>query len=233
MQYWKGFSRVLVVASILGTLGACSTVPKSEEAEAPTTLNLGTVEVISPKRYARADEIINGADVVRSQGMVDDAARLYRQAAKEVPTYAAPWVRMAEMYYEAGEHLKAYQSATEALSRDPANKAAEKVKVLSSLQLANNALAKSANSAALTPDAKADAERLTGQMHELVATKPEPEPKKTRRTSSKSRSSAPEPKRTAPSPAPAETKAPAEPKPQSAPSAAPAAQPSNPFDLLK
>jgi tetratricopeptide (TPR) repeat protein len=70
-----------------------------------------------------------------------EASRLeYREAARSYPTSALPWSKLAEDYFEKGDHGNAILAAQEVVEREPQNVVAQSVLAVSGLRVSNAAL---------------------------------------------------------------------------------------------
>jgi tetratricopeptide (TPR) repeat protein len=70
-----------------------------------------------------------------------EASRLeYREAAKAYPTSVLPWSKLAEDYFEKGDHGNAILAAQEVVQREPQNVVAQSVLAVSGLRVSNAAL---------------------------------------------------------------------------------------------
>ncbi len=119
---------VLTLASASALL-ACATSP----APAPPP----TVALASP---ATLPELMQRADASAKEGRRELSRLQYREAAKAHPGSAAPWSKLAEDYFESGDHGNAILAAQEVVQREPQNVVAHSVLTLSGLRVSNTAL---------------------------------------------------------------------------------------------
>ncbi|GAB2629347.1 tetratricopeptide repeat protein [Novilysobacter erysipheiresistens] len=136
--------RFLVAITLVVMLGACATT--SGQGGDYATL-LGKAE----------------ADV--SAGKVESALVAFDQAAKADPTRKEPWVRSAQLQFDAGNYGRAIVAAEEVLQRDPTDKVADSVLTVAGLRVASESLMRLQGNGALASDtARAEAERLAATM---------------------------------------------------------------------
>lgn len=174
-----------------------------------------------------------------------EAARIeYRDAAKAYPAVKAPWVKLAEDYFEASDYGNAILAAQEVQQRDPQDVLAQSVLAVSGLRVSSAALIALRDQTSGVPSSTRDqAEALTRTLREalgesvLVPREEPPVPAPRARTNRPRTTAAPKPIPT-PNPAPAQTAplpptAPAAPASATKPPAPAAAPVANPFEKLK
>lgn len=168
------------------------------------------------------DQLMNSAEAEVSAGRVETALSNFNEAAKADPVRKEPWVRSAQLQFDAGNYGRAIVAAEEVLKRDPADLVADSVLTVSGLRVASESLKRLQGGGAIASEtARREAEQLRATMiatmgTEFVTGEPD-EPKAKPKARSKSRARA----RTAQSNAPAASS-----------SSAPASDSSssNPFD---
>lgn len=138
-------ARCLFVAiALVAALGACSTMPGKRGDYAAL---LGQAE----------------SDV--SAGRIESALVGFDQAAKADPTRKEPWVRSAQLQFDAGNYGRAIVAAEEVLQRDPTDKVADSVLTVAGLRVASESLKRLQGNGALASDtARSEAERLATTM---------------------------------------------------------------------
>lgn len=186
--------RLLVAASLVVTLSACASMGRKEGGDYATLL-------------AQAE-----ADV--GAGRVETALVSFDQAAMADPTRKEPWLRVAQLQFDAGNYGRAIVAAEEVLHRDPGDAVADSVLTVAGLRIASQSLQRlQGNGALASATARTEAERLAETMRatmgDSILAQEEPEPVRRRATR----------RRAAPAPAPAS-------KPQAKPAVA------NPFGSL-
>ena len=189
------FCRFVAVAALATMLGACTTMASKDTGSYAALLGHAEAEV--------------------SAGRIESALVTFDQAAKADPTRKEPWVRGAQLQFDAGNYGRAIVAAEEVLQRDPDDKVADSVLTVAGLRIASESLQRLQGNGALASDtARTEAERLAATMRATMGDgilDSGEEQAKPRRTTRR-RSAAP---RTAPAP-----------KMQSKPAAA------NPFEVL-
>jgi tetratricopeptide (TPR) repeat protein len=97
--------------------------------------------VAAPASAATLPELMQRADASAKEGRRELSRLQYREAAKAHPNSAAPWSKLAEDYFESGDHGNAILAAQEVVQREPQNVVAHSVLTLSGLRVSNTALA--------------------------------------------------------------------------------------------
>ncbi|KAF1712642.1 hypothetical protein CSC70_00235 [Pseudoxanthomonas kalamensis DSM 18571] len=139
-------------------------------------------------------------------GAIDSAIRTFDLAAQADPTQKDPWVRSAQLQFDAGSYGRAIVAAQEALQRDPGDLVADSVLTLGGFRVAGESLKRLQAGGALSSEsARSEAKQLAESMRSIMGdeivdiAKPTPAPRSTRRSSRRSATPAPKP---APAPAP-------------------------------
>ena len=231
----RGMSRVLMV-SLVSALAACSSVPKQDTESAQKA-----VQVKIDARLAAADEALK-------QGQTQQAFEQLDQATKIDPSAKQPWVRKAQIHFEARQYGHAINDAQEVLQRDVNDLTAQSILAVSGLRVSANALAQLRKVNEFKGSARNEAESVAKLIREalgesiLVAPQSEAAPTPARATRRAVRRAAPV-ANTESAPAPvAKPAAKAAPAPAPAPAAkpAPVAKPAgattgraNPFGALQ
>jgi tetratricopeptide (TPR) repeat protein len=116
-------------ACLVVLLGACTTA--------------GTPPPAPPKAPPQASlqELMQRAETSAKEGRREASRLQYRDAAKAYPTNAVPWSKLAEDYFESGDHGNAILAAQEVVQREPQNVVAQSVLAVSGLRVSNTALA--------------------------------------------------------------------------------------------
>jgi tetratricopeptide (TPR) repeat protein len=81
------------------------------------------------------------ADAAVLAGQPDKAYKALRAAAAAFPTDKTPWLRMAQMHYDAKSYGEAIVNAHEVLERDPDDTLANSIAAVSGLRVSSKALA--------------------------------------------------------------------------------------------
>jgi len=138
--------RCLAMAFVLSGLTACA----SSGAKKPAS---GYAELMGAAE----------ADVVA--GRAEAALSGFEAAAKADPTRKEPWVRSAQLQFDAGNYGRAIVAAEEVLRRDPADKVADSVLTVGGLRVASQSLQRLQGNGALASEtARREAEQLRSTM---------------------------------------------------------------------
>lgn len=116
-------TRLIPGFTLIALLSACS---------APTVAN---------RSRGSVGDAVSAADVAVQAGQREKAIGILQGAALAHPADKGPWVRMAEICYEAGDYGQAIVNAQQALHRDPDDMVAHSVAAVSGLRVASTALA--------------------------------------------------------------------------------------------
>ncbi len=122
-----------------------------------------------------------GADAAVAAGQPDKAFALLKSASMAFPTDKTPWVRMAQMRFDASDYGEAIVHAQEALERDPDDTLANSIAAVSGLRVTSKALAELTRKNKLNGDVKSEAQDLakllrTSLGEEVLVPKPKPSP---------------------------------------------------------
>lgn len=182
-------------------------------------------------------ELMHRAEAAATAGDKEKARETYRAAAKVDATSKAPWLKLAESYFEAADYGNAVLAAQEVLHRDNTDTAAAGILAVSGLRVSMPALAVLRQQNHINAGTRGEAETLAKSLRELLGEQvlvPRPEPVAT--------TTRPRPRpavATSGTGSAAAAAAPTTSTPAAKPAAAPAAKPAatasrgNPFDQLK
>lgn len=93
------------------------------------------------KRAAVTSNVYAEADAALAAGQGEKAISLLRTASVAYPVDKKPWVRMAQIRFDAAQYGEAISNAQEALARDPDDTLAYSILAVSGLRVASKALA--------------------------------------------------------------------------------------------
>lgn len=93
------------------------------------------------KRAAVSENIYAEADAALAAGQSEKAVTLLKSASVAHPVDKKPWVRMAQIRFDATQYGEAISNAQEALARDPDDTLAYSILAVSGLRVASKALA--------------------------------------------------------------------------------------------
>ncbi|HEY0490452.1 MAG TPA: tetratricopeptide repeat protein [Telluria sp.] len=119
------FKRLIPGLACIALLSACSTTDPAGPA----------------KPHGSVAEAVSAANAAARGGQRDTAIEILQGAAQAHPADKRPWVRMAQIRYEAGEYGPAIVLAQQALQRDSDDVLAHSVAAVSGLRVASKALA--------------------------------------------------------------------------------------------
>lgn len=106
------------------------------------------------------------------EGRTDDAVKMLKALASRFPADKTPWLRIAQIRFDAGDYSDAIINAQEAIKRDPSEKGANSILTLSSLRLATKSLSDLRSQNALNGSIKSDAQDLTRTLREITGVAP-------------------------------------------------------------
>ncbi len=152
-------------------------------------------------------ELMDRAEAEVGVGRIEAAVLAFNDAARADPLRKEPWVRMAQLHFDAGNYGHAIVAAEEVLQRDAADPVADSVLTVAGLRVAAQSLQRlQGNGAIASESARAEAGRLAATMRATMGADilADPEAEKPRRQVRRSAA----PARRAP--APAATTAPAQ-----------------------
>ncbi|MEO7493496.1 MAG: hypothetical protein ABIT83_01050 [Massilia sp.] len=90
---------------------------------------------------ASINVVMQEADAALKAGYNDKAFTLFKSAAKDFPADKAPWLRMAQLRFDASNYGEAIVNGLEALERDPDDVVAYSLVAVSGLRVSSRALA--------------------------------------------------------------------------------------------
>lgn len=150
------------------------------------------------KRAVVSENIYADADAALAAGQGDKALSLLKAASVAHPVDKKPWVRMAQIRFDATQYGDAISSAQEALARDPDDTLAYSILAVSGLRVASKALADLTRKNNLQGSVRSEAQDLAKLLRTslgeevLVTTRPAAKPAATgRRTPSQPAVAAP------------------------------------------
>lgn len=146
---WLYSARIAVCVAAL-SLGACATAPEP----APDTKT--------------AAELMSAAQAAAAAGDQQKAREAYRVAAQADPTSKAPWLKLAESYFELADYGHAVLHAEEALHRDGSDTTAAGILAVSGLRISASALATLRGQSGISEGTRGEAETLARTLRELL-----------------------------------------------------------------
>jgi hypothetical protein len=113
-------------------------------------------------------QLIEESSAALSSGKRETAIAPLDNASKINPASAPPWLKQAQLHFEADNYPAAIQAADEAMKRDPANKEAKAIAVVASLRVAIRALSDMSQDSVLRGTNRSEAERLARALRETL-----------------------------------------------------------------
>jgi hypothetical protein len=147
------WNAVLLLA-LSGTLAACGSVPAAAPTQPPTLA-----------------EMLATADRERSAGSTAKAQELLQAAAAAHPASKEPWLRLAQMHFDAKDYGHAIAAADQALQRDANDVLAASTLVVSGLRVSTGAVAtlrQSSVASGVPADSRAEATQLAIKLNDAM-----------------------------------------------------------------
>lgn len=141
------------VVSVLVALSACTTAPKQADGAA-------TAE--------RVAESIQTADKAQKLGKTDEALTELDSAIKIDPASKLPWLRKAQIYFDARQYGLAITTAQEALQRDTHDLTAQSILAVSGLRVSAQALEQLRKVNEVNGSARTEAESVAKLIREAL-----------------------------------------------------------------
>lgn len=114
-------------------------------------------------------ELMDRAEAEVGAGRVESAVLAFDDAARADPLRKEPWVRMAQLHFDAGNYGRAIVAAEEVLQRDAADPVADSVLTVAGLRVAAQSLQRlQGNGAIASESARAEAGRLAATMRSTM-----------------------------------------------------------------
>ncbi|MFD0739818.1 tetratricopeptide repeat protein [Lysobacter koreensis] len=129
-------------------------------------LCLCATPVLAKKRPKDVDKLLVAAEAEVGRGRIETALVAFDAAAQADPTRKEPWVRTAQLQFDAGNYGRAIVAAEEVLKRDPGDLVADSVLTVGGLRVASQSLQRLRKNGVLeTSDtARKEAEQLAATM---------------------------------------------------------------------
>jgi hypothetical protein len=113
------------------------------------------------ERRASLGTLIKQADSELAKGKNEQSIALLNQAAKENPTSMLPWLKMSNIWFNAGNYPSAILTANEVLQRESENQEAKSILVVAGLRVAAGAITGLIQPNPVNSSARVEAENLT------------------------------------------------------------------------
>lgn len=162
---WRQFQRTAIAVFACFLIAGCASMGNSTEAD----------------QRASLDTLIKQADNELANGRSEQSINLLNQAAKENPTSMLPWLKMSNIWFNAGNYPSAILTANEVLKRDSGNQEAKSILVVAGLRVAAGAITGLVQRNEVNFNAHQEAENLTQALRSALGEKvlvpaPAPEP---------------------------------------------------------
>ena len=147
---------VCVCVSLCAMLAACSTSPKTDD----LAVRLALQEEVN--------EHLAAADKALKAGQTDQAMARLDAAVKADPASKAPWLRKAQIHFDAREYGQAITQAQEVLQRDVNDLTAKSILAVSGLRVSAVALAQLRKVNEVNGSARSEAEGVARLIREAL-----------------------------------------------------------------
>lgn len=144
------------VACVLSLLAACSTVQKNDEVAAKLALQ------------EQVNEHMSAAEKALKAGHLDRAMDELDAAAKVDPAAKGPWLKKAQIHFDAREYGQAITQAQEVLQRDVSDLTAKSILAVSGLRVSAFALEQLRKSNEVTGSTRSEAESVAKLIREAL-----------------------------------------------------------------
>jgi tetratricopeptide (TPR) repeat protein len=161
------FTRLMPAMACVALLSACATT--------------GDGSGSTPKTTTMAASM-SAAEAAIAAGQPDKAYAHLQSASQAFPADKTPWVRMAQMRFDAKNYGQAIIDAQQALERDPDDTLANSIAAVSGLRVSSKALGELTRKNKINGDVKTEAQELAKLLRASVGEdtlipKPKPQPK--------------------------------------------------------
>ena len=116
----------------------------------------------------RLDESLSAADKAQKQGQTDQALQLLEEATRIDPAAKQPWLRKAQIHFEARQYGPAITQAHEALQRDVNDLTAQSILAVSGLRVSASALDQLRKANEVTGSTRSEAESVARVIHQAL-----------------------------------------------------------------
>lgn len=131
---------------------------------------MGSKDPQAAKRLAqeRLDESLSAADKAQKQGQTDQALQLLDEASRIDPAAKQPWLRKAQIHFEARQYGPAITQAQEALQRDVNDLTAQSILAVSGLRVSASALEQLRKANEVSGSTRSEAESVARIIHDAL-----------------------------------------------------------------
>lgn len=150
----RNFSTWVIGVSCVVVLSACAIKPKAAPEKAKPAVELNV--------------LMDQAATAEKENHLDVALRQYDEATKLYPSSSLPWVRIAQIRYDAGNYGEAITAAQQAVAREDRNNVAHSILAVSGLRVSTIALDELRRHNDLTGSVQKEAQELARVMRESL-----------------------------------------------------------------
>lgn len=151
----RGMSCAVMVGA-LSVLAACSSAPKKDDAAA----KLAAQQQLS--------ESLAAADLAQKQGQTEKAILQLDKATQADPASKEPWLRKAQIHFDARHYGQAITSSQEVLQRDVNDLTAKSILAVSGLRVSADALEQLRKANEVTGSTRSEAESVARIIREAL-----------------------------------------------------------------
>jgi hypothetical protein len=120
---------------------------------------------------AGLESMLAAAETELAKGKREQAVVLLTEAAQVNPTSTVPWMKIANVWFEAGNYPSSILAANEVLQRDPSSQEAKSLLVVAGLRVAASAVSGLRPSGNIGVNVRTDAENLTNSLRDVLGEK--------------------------------------------------------------
>lgn len=157
---------LLKAVALLGAAGLCVGLSSCAHDE-PAPVSSGAVAQ-SPEAAKTSAQLVSDAGYKFQAGDTQAALSLLHKAAERDPVAVEPWLRIAQVQFDAKEYGEAIVAANEVLRRDPADRTANSIISVSGLRVAANAIKALRDNQGLSGTVRSEAEALATQLRSAL-----------------------------------------------------------------
>jgi tetratricopeptide (TPR) repeat protein len=154
-QVCRGMCCAVMVAS-LSALVACTTVSKKDDQAAQQALQ------------EKVNESMAAADKAQKMGQIDQAISQLDIAIKTDPSAKQPWLKKAQIHFDARQYGQAITEAQEVLQRDVSDLTAKSILAVSGLRVSADALEQLRKANEVNGSARSEAESVAKIIREAL-----------------------------------------------------------------
>lgn len=125
----------------------------------------------SPRAVPSLEAVTRDADAELVKGNREQAVALLTHGARNYPTSAVPWLKIANIWFDAANYPSAILAANEALQRDSSSQEAKSLLVVGGLRVAAGAVAGLRPTSGVGANARSEAETLTNSLRAAIGEK--------------------------------------------------------------